>query len=369
MVRELEHEVAKLHRVKHCVLVCNATIGLQLVLKALDLQGEIITTPFTFVATAHAVMWQRLIPVFCDIDPERLTIAPDKIESLITPHTSAILGVHVFGQFCDVEAVAKIARKHRLKVLYDAAHSFQTSYKGTPVGHFGDAEVLSFHGTKLFHTFEGGAVLTNDAALAARLRLLKNFGFNGLDTVEHIGTNAKMNEVSAAYGLSMLPVIPETIARLGRLRELYRRNLSGTPGLRLFELSAEVRGNNQYLPIFVEEGFGLDRDELWAHLWDRGVQTRRYFYPGAHLCEPYRSEMPWFKDLLPVTRRVSETILCLPCYYDLTDLQAARVCGAISEAGKNAAAIKAWYKKLLGATAAPPHLAALVQALRRENAA
>lgn len=369
MVHELENAVAKLHQVGHCVLVCNATIGLQLVLKALDLQGEIITTPFTFVATTHAIMWQRLTPVFCDIDPERLTISPDKIEALITPHTSAILGVHVFGQFCDVEAIARIARKHRLRVLYDAAHSFQTAYKGTPVGHFGDAEVLSFHGTKLFHTFEGGAILTNDSKLAARLRLLKNFGFNGLDTVEHIGTNAKMNEVSAAYGLSMLPVIPATIERLERLHKLYRRRLSAIRGLKLFEPSAEVRGNNQYLPIFVQDDFGLSRDELWVHLWDRGIQTRRYFYPGTHLCEPYRSEMPWFRDLLPETRQAAGTILCLPCYYDLTDRQASRVCEVIEESGKNAPVIKARHNKLLLSSKPSRPLAPLVEALRRGCAA
>ncbi|HAM34317.1 MAG TPA: dTDP-4-dehydro-6-deoxyglucose aminotransferase [Elusimicrobia bacterium] len=365
MVRELEHEVARIHGVRHCVLVCNATIGLQLVLKALDLEGEIITTPFTFVATAHAIMWQRLIPVFCDIDPDRLTISPAHIEELVTPHTSAILGVHVFGQFCDVEAIGRIARKHRLKVIYDAAHSFMTSYKGTPVGHFGDAEVLSFHGTKLFHTFEGGAVLTDNAELAARLRLLKNFGFNGLDNVQYIGTNAKMNEVSAAYGLSLLPAMPRTIARLRRIHELYRAGLGAVAGIRLFELSREVRGNGQYLPVFVQRDFGISRDQLWARLWSRGVQTRRYFYPGAHLCEPYRSDMPWFKDLLPVARQVTETILCLPCYYDLSDQEVARVCQAVAEAGQDGARIKKWYKSLLRSSFGAPGMAPLVQALRR----
>ena len=367
MVRELEHEVARRHRVKHCVLVCNATIGLQLVLKALELEGEILTTPFTFVATAHAIMWQRLIPVFCDIDPDRLTISPQRIAELITPHTSAILGVHVFGQFCDVEAIARIAKKHRLKVIYDAAHSFMTSYQGTPVGNFGDAEVLSFHGTKLFHTFEGGAVLTNAAPLAARLRLLKNFGFEGLDTVRYIGTNAKMNEVSAAYGLSLLPAMRETIVRLRRIHDLYRAQLGPVPGVRLFDLTPEVSGNGQYLPLFIEENFGVGRDQLWAHLWNEGIQTRRYFYPGAHLCEPYRSEMPWFKDLLPVTRRVTQTILCLPCYYDLADRDIARICHAIARARQDGAGIQRWYRGLLKSPAPAPHMTPLVQALRRES--
>jgi dTDP-4-amino-4,6-dideoxygalactose transaminase len=365
-VRELERRIAELHHTKHCIAVCNGTIGLQLVLKGLDLTGEVITTPFTFVATAHAVQWQGLKPVFADIHPRTLTIDPEGIERLITPMTTAILGVHVFGQFCDVDRIADIAGRRRLKIVYDAAHNFLSTYRGVSVGNFGDAEVLSFHATKIFHTFEGGAILTNDDALAERLRLLKNFGFKGIDIVDYLGINAKMNEISAAFGVSLLPSVPETIARLQHFQSAYRSHLKDVPGLALFEQTPEVRGNGQYLAVFIEpEAFGLSRDQLWAYLWDNGIQTRRYFYPGLYRCEPYRSENAWDDASFPVTSRVTETVLCLPCYFDLSDENVKTVCQCIREACHRSGRIRGWYKRLLESTDAPKHMQPVVSSLKR----
>ncbi len=364
-VLELEQKIADIHKVKHCVAVCNATIGLQLVLKGLDLTGEVITTPFTFVATAHAIMWQSLSPVFCDIDTETLTISPEQIEKLITHRTSAILGVHIFGQPCKVDHISKIGQKHGLKIIYDAAHSFMTSYRGIPIGSFGDAEVLSFHATKLFHTFEGGAVLTNNTILADKLRLLKNFGFKGIDWVDYLGINAKMNEVSAAYGLNLLPHMPETINRLKHIHKLYRDLLKGINGISFFELGNEISGNGQYLVIFIDaEAFGISRDQLWAYLWKNGVQSRRYFYPGVHMCEPYFSDLPWFRNTLTVTRQISGKVLCLPCYYDLSDEEIEGVCELVRQIYANTDKVRAWYNIFLREQNTDPKLKLVSESLR-----
>lgn len=365
-VLELERKIAETHSVRHCIAVCNGTVGLQLVQKGLELTGEVITTPFTFVATAHAIMWQGLTPVFADIDPNTLTISPERIKELITPKTSAILGVHVFGQLCDVDAINQIAQKHNLKIIYDAAHSFMTSYKGTSVGNFGDAEVLSFHATKIFHTFEGGAVLTNNDDLAERLRLLKNFGFRGIDTVDYLGINAKMSEISAAYGLSLLPDIPETIGRLKYIQSRYRHLLAGIKGLSFVELDDNVNGNGQYAAIFIDKDkFGISRDQLWAFLWANGIQTRRYFYPGVHMCEPYRSYMPWYRDMLPFTQKISEEILCLPCYHDLADEDIEDVSKRIYCANTSRDKIRAWYQGILKSSTQSPRMAQIIGTLSK----
>jgi len=365
-VLEFEKEIADIHHVKHCIAVCSGTIGLQLVLKGLNLTGEVITTPFTFVATAHAILWQGLKPVFADIDSRTLTISPEKLEEKITSKTSAVLGVHVFGQFCDVEKIERIAKKRNMKVVFDAAHNFMASYKGTPVGNFGDAEVLSFHATKIFHTFEGGAILTNDSDLASRLRLLKNFGFKGIDVVDYLGINAKMNEISAAYGLSLLPFIPETSERLKQIQAKYRILLGDTPGLTFFDLTPEVKGNGQYMVILIDEKtFGLSRDQLWTHLWNNGVQTRRYFYPGLHWCEPYRAEFSVLENPFPETQRISDAVLCLPCYYDLIDEDIEGICEGIRQSRDQQDHIRAWYEKLLLSSEVPSHLKQVVESLKR----
>jgi dTDP-4-amino-4,6-dideoxygalactose transaminase len=367
-VAALEKEIADIHHVKHCIAVSNGTIGIQLVLKGLNLTGEVITTPFTFIATAHAILWQGLKAVFADIDSRTLTISPGKLEEKITSKTSAILGVHVFGQFCDVERIEKIARKRNIKVVFDAAHNFMASYKGTPVGNFGDAEVLSFHATKIFHTFEGGAILTNDSELAGRLRLLKNFGFKGIDVVDYLGINAKLNEVSAAYGLSLLPFLPETIERLNQIQAKYRLLLRDIPGLSFFELSPEVKGNGQYTVSLIDEKkFGLSRDQLWAHLWSNGIQTRRYFYPGLHRCEPYRLEYSGHEDPFPETDRISDIVLCLPCYYDLADEDIEGICERIRQSRDQRVRIRDWYEELLRSSEVPSHMKQVVESIKRHT--
>ncbi len=367
-VTELEGHIAELHGVEHCIAVCNATIGLQLLLNGLDLAGEVITTPFTFIATAHAIKWQRLTPVFCDIDPITLTLDPRRVAEHITPHTSAILGVHVFGQPCDTESLDNLGKEKGFKVVYDAAHCFMTSHHGTPVAQFGEASVLSFHATKIFHTFEGGAVLTNNSELAAKLRLLKNFGFKGVDWVDYLGINAKMPEMSAAYGLALLPYMPETIQRFQRIQNAYRAGLNDVPGISFFELEEGVRGNRQYVVMFVDAGLlGLTRNQLWAWLWKQGVESRRYFYPGVHMCEPYRSGKPWFKTLLPVANRVTASVLCLPSFFDLGDGDLERIIGEVRYAHANSDEVRRWFGSFLEAAPSEARLKVLYDALLRDN--
>jgi len=267
-----------------------------------------------------------------------------------------------------VEALERIGTRHGLAVVYDAAHCFMTARAGVPIGNFGRAEVLSFHATKVFQTFEGGAVLTNDDALDEKLRLLKNFGFRGLDWVDYLGINAKMNEVSAAYGLTLLPYMSETAARLDEIHALYRLALRDVPGITIFEREAGVSGMHQYLPILIEPaGDGPGRDALWAWLWHRGIQSRRYFHPGLHRCQPYRAEYPWAASLLPVAQRVSAAVLCLPCYHDLRDDEVARVAAEVCYAARHGGEVAAFHADLRRGANTDPRLDDIRRALRRET--
>ncbi len=234
--REFERRVAEIAGVRHCIATCNGTLGLEIAIRALDLKGEVIVPAFTFVATAHALQWQEITPVFCDIDPETYNLDPERLAALITPRTSGILGVHLWGRPCPNERIEAVARKHHLKLVYDASHAFGCTYRGQPVGSFGDAEIFSFHATKFVNTLEGGAIVTNNDDLAAKVRLMKNFGFVNYDKVEHVGTNGKMNEVSAAMGLTSLESIDTFIAANRRNHALYRRALAGIPGVRTAKL-------------------------------------------------------------------------------------------------------------------------------------
>lgn len=312
-VQELEQRIAGLLGVNHCIAVCNGTIGLELAIRALGLTGEVIVPSFTFVATAHALQWQKITPVFCDIDPRTHTIDPARIEELVTARTTGIIGVHLWGNACNVEAVNAIARKRGLKVLFDAAHAFVCSQGGTMVGNFGDAEVFSFHATKFFNTFEGGAIATNNDELAAKIRLMKNFGFAGYDNVVYIGTNGKMSEVCAAMGIVGLDHLDEFIEinRANHVR--YLRGLEGVPGLTPVRYNEAERCNYQYVVFEVDELIsGIGRDELVAVLHAENVIARRYFYPGCHRMEPYRSLFPEAGKLLPITERVSTRCISMP---------------------------------------------------------
>lgn len=311
-VAEFERRVAALVGVRHCIATCNGTVALEIAIRALGLGGEVIVPSFTFVGTAHALQWQAITPVFCDIDPRTGTLDPAAVEAMITPRTTGIIGVHLWGHPCDTERLTEIARRHRLALLYDAAHAFACSHHGRMIGGFGDAEVFSFHATKFFNTLEGGAIVTNDDALAERARLMKNFGFAGYDRVIHLGTNGKMNEVSAAVGLASLEHLDEFIAVNRRNYHRYRRNLEGVPGITLVAFDETERCNYQYVVVRVDPAAGLARDLLLQVLHAENVLARRYFYPGCHRMEPYRSYFPHAGLLLPETERLAAAVLSLP---------------------------------------------------------
>ncbi len=312
--KEFSREIRRQTGVGHALPVTNGTIGLELAIRALGLEGEIIVPAFTFVATAHAVQWLGLTPVFADVDPVTHCIDPASIRRRITPRTSGIIGVHLWGQPCDVEQIAAIAREHDLKVIYDAAHAYgAATADGVPVGNFGDAEVFSFHATKFVNSLEGGAVLTNSDELARSLVMMCNFGFAGYDQVESVGTNGKLNEISAAVGLGSLEQI-ERIVEINRANfEAYRAHLSGMPGLRIYEPRPGVRTNYQYVVIEVDrQAAGLSRDQLLTVLHAENVIARRYFYPGCHRMEPYRSQQDPASREVPVADRLVESVLILP---------------------------------------------------------
>lgn len=312
-VQEFEHELSKFLGVKHCIVVCNATVGLEIAIKASGLTGEVIVPSFTFVATIHALQWQEITPVFCDVDPETHNIDVRRVEELVTPRTSGIMGVHLWGRACDADALSDVAVAHDLKLLFDAAHAFGASHKGRMIGNLGDAEVFSFHATKFFNTFEGGAITTNDDDLAARIRLMKNFGFAGHDKVVYLGTNGKMNEVSAAMGLTSLESIDEFVDINRSNYERYRQELTNVPGIDLVTYDGDESYNYQYVVLDVDEAVtGIGRDELVEVLWSENVIARRYFYPGCHRMEPYRSLYPHAGLMLPVTEKLADRLITLP---------------------------------------------------------
>jgi dTDP-4-amino-4,6-dideoxygalactose transaminase len=312
-VQELERRLANFLDVKHCIATCNATIALEIAIRALGLKGEVIVPSFTFVATAHALQWQEITPIFCDIAPDTYTLDPAWIERLITPRTSGIIGVHLWGRPCAVETLSEIAERRGLKLLFDAAHAFACSYRGRMIGNFGQAEVFSFHATKFFTTSEGGAVVTNDDELAAKIRLMKNFGFAGYDNVIHIGTNGKMSEMSAAMGLTSLEKLDEFIAVNRRNYRQYQAELRGLPGVQVLAYDEREKGNFQYLVLEVDESVTqISRDQLVDVLLAENVVARRYFYPGCHRMEPYRSYYPLAGLVLPVTEELAHRVLSLP---------------------------------------------------------
>ena len=311
-VAELEAKLAAFLGVRHVIAMCNGTVALEIAARALGLAGEVIVPAFTFVATAHALQWQEITPVFCDVDPATHLLDPARVEAMITPRTSGIVGVHVWGQPCNVDALAEIAQRRGLRLLYDAAHAFACSHRGQMIGNFGDAEVFSFHATKFFNTFEGGAVATNDDDLAQRIRLMQNFGFTGLDTVVYVGTNGKMSEVSAAMGLTGLDSLDDFMAANRRNYDCYAAALAGIPGLRMLRYDGQARQNYQYIVLEVDETAGISRDDLVRVLHAENVRARRYFHPGVHRMEPYRSYFPHAGLLLPVTEKLAGQVMVLP---------------------------------------------------------
>ena len=316
-------------------LFTNGHMALEMSLQAMDLKGEVITTPFTFASTTHAIVRNGLKPVFCDIRPDDFTMDAGKIEALVTENTCAIMPVHVYGNVCDVDAIGRIADRYGLKVIYDAAHAFGERFRGQGIGSFGDVSCFSFHATKVFNTIEGGAACTRDEKLCLRLRQLRNFGIRDEEHVDAVGANAKMNEFCAAMGLCNLRHIGEAVAGRKKVTDLYRERLKGVPGLQLSPEQEGVERNYAYFPLVVDERvFGADRDEIFAALDAQGIGARKYFYPLVNDFGCYRDR--YSSDDTPVARAVSSRVLTLPLYPELPLREAARVCDIILSCGKNA---------------------------------
>lgn len=330
MVRNFERTVADYLGVKHCLAMCNATVALEIAARAAGFKGEVIVPSFTFVATAHCLQWQEITPVFCDIDPRTHNLDPACLERLITPRTTGILPVHVWGRPCDTEAIEAVAARRGLRVIYDACHAFGAAHRGRRLGGNGSAEVFSFHGTKFLNAFEGGAITTNDDELATRMRLMRNFGFAGYDRVIYPGTNGKMTEVCAAMGLTSLESIDEFIATNRRHYDTYRSALAGVPGIEVISYDGIEHANYQYIIIEVDPAAaGLTRDQLVRLLHAENVLARRYFHPGCHRMEPYASHFPNAYLLLPETERLTERVASLPTGTGITGEQVAQVCALI----------------------------------------
>jgi dTDP-4-amino-4,6-dideoxygalactose transaminase len=329
--QQLERALCDYLGVGHLALFTNGTIALVTALQALRITGEVITTPYSFVATAHSLLWNGIKPVFVDVDPNTLNLDPTKIEAAITPQTTAILAVHCYGRPCQVEAIQKIADIYNLRLIYDAAHAFGVKSPSGSVLTHGDLSVLSFHATKVYNTFEGGAIVCPDAKTKQRIDHLKNFGFVDEVTVVAPGINGKMSEVNAAFGLLQLKHIDGALARRKELADTYRKTLTGVKGIRLLPEASDIEPNHAYFPILVQEEYPLGRDDLYRKLREHDIYARRYFYPLI-------SSFPMYKGLpsaqtanLPAATRASSQVLCLPIYPALAEADQRRVINLIKE--------------------------------------
>ncbi len=315
--QELEKELCEYLGVEHICLFTNGTIALVTALQSLRITGEVITTPYSFVATSHSLLWNGIKPVFVDIDPHTLNLDPANIEAAITPHTTAIMPVHCYGHPCDVDAIQKIADTYNLKVIYDAAHAFGVqSHNGSLLAH-GDLSVLSFHATKVFNTFEGGAIVCPDAKTKVRIDQLKNFGHVGEVTVVAPGINGKMSEFNAALGVLQLRHIDKALAQRKEIDKAYRERLEGVKGIHCLENAGEKKANYAYFPILVKADYPLSRDELYEKFKEKGIHPRRYFYPLISEFPMYRGLPSSHKENLPVATAAAQQVLCLPIYPDL----------------------------------------------------
>ena len=327
--RELQKLLCEYLEVNNVELLVNGHMALELSLQALELPegGEIITTPFTFASTTHAIVRNGLVPVFCDISPDDLTIDVHKIEQLVTPKTCAIMPVHVYGNICDVEAIDRIAKKYNLKVIYDAAHAFGIKYKGIGVGSFGDVSCFSFHATKVFNTIEGGAACYNSQELGEKLYGLKNFGIQGLEEVGMIGCNAKLNEFCAAMGICNLRHIDEEIEKRKKVVMRYRERLEGIEGLRLNIIQKDVKSNYAYFPIILADNYKFTRNQIYDRLQIEGIYSRKYFYPLTNSFECYKNQ--YNVEHTPIAYDVSQKVLSLPLYADLDMDVVDKICDII----------------------------------------
>lgn len=312
LVQAFEQRIAARLGVKHCVAMCNGTIALEIAIRALGLTGEVIVPSWTFIATAHALSWQGITPVFADIDPATHNLDPEAVRRMITPRTTGIIGVHLWGRAAPIDELQAIADEHGLKLLFDAAHAFGSSYRGQSIGRFGACEVFSFHATKAFNTMEGGAVTTNDDDLAETLRLMRNFGFKGYDNVIHPGTNGKMIEMCAAMGLANLDSFDAIVDANRRNHAAYKQALAGIPGITLLDYDPGERNSHHYIVLEVGEECVADRDAIIAALHAENVLARKYFWPGCHGMKPYRELFPHAGLVLPATERLAKRVIVLP---------------------------------------------------------
>lgn len=328
--QQLERALCDYLGVQHLALFANGTLALVTALQALRISGEVITTPYSFVATAHSLLWNGIKPVFVDVDPSTLNLDPAKIEAAITPHTTAIMPVHCYGNPCDVEAIQKIADNYNLRVIYDAAHAFGVQTQAGSVLAHGDLSVLSFHATKVFNTFEGGAIICPDAKTKQRIDHLKNFGFVDEVTVVAPGINGKMSEINAAFGLLQLQHIDRALARRAEIDTRYRALLSNVPGIRCLPRGNQTIANHSYFPVLVEEDFPLTRDALYRKFRDNDVFARRYFYPLISDFPMYRGLPSANREHLPVAAEASSKVLCLPIFPALENASVDRVADIIT---------------------------------------
>ena len=330
--QELEKALCEYLKVPYISLFTNGTLPLMCALQALRITGEVITTPYSFVATTHSLWWNGIKPVFVDIDPETCNLDPDKIEAAITPKTTAIMPVHVYGKPCDVERIQAIADKYGLKVIYDAAHAFGVEVDGKSILTAGDMSTLSFHATKVYNTVEGGALVCHDAKTKQRIDYLKNFGFAGETTVIAPGINGKMDEVRSAYGLLNLKQADAAIEARHRVAVKYREALRGVKGIRVMEDMPGVRHNYSYFPIFIDaEAYGMTRDELYFKMKGNGVLGRRYFYPLISEFSTYRGLDSARPENLPVAHKIADSVICLPMYHNLTEEDVNRILSIITK--------------------------------------
>jgi len=330
MHQRLERELCDYLGVRHISLFANGTLALVTALQALRITGEVITTPFSFVAGAHSLLWNGIKPVFVDIDPVTLNLDPRRIESVITPHTTAIMPVHCYGNPCQMDAIQQIADNYNLRVIYDAAHAFGVRQQGQSILNAGDLSIMSFHATKVFNTFEGGAIVSPDLKTKQRIDHLKNFGFVNEVTVVAPGINGKMSEVNAAFGLLQLKHVERAIARRREIDALYRRLLRDVPGISTVQPTGQDEPNCAYFPILVDQRFPMSRDALYAQMREQDIFARRYFYPLISSFPMYRGLPSAAPENLPVATRLAEQVICLPLFPAMTDHDVQRVVDTIT---------------------------------------
>lgn len=330
--QQLEKELADYLGVKYISLFSNGTLALISALKALNIQGEVITTPFSFVATSHSLLWNRITPVFVDIEPDYMNLDPGKIEAAITPRVTAIMPVHVYGNPCQMDRIQQIADKHNLKVIYDAAHAFGVRKGGVSILNYGDLSVLSFHATKVYNTIEGGAIISHSSEMKHYIDRLRNFGFQGEMTVEEPGINAKLNEVQSAYGLLQLKYVDDYIKRRKEINFLYCQLLKDIDGITFLSDMPEIQHVSPYFPILInKEKYGISRDELYERLKDNDILSRRYFYPLISDFKLYRDLPSADPQNLPVATKMAKKVLCLPMHVDLKDDEINHICTILAK--------------------------------------